>query len=360
MKKIYHLAENVSNESGGLRTVVVNLDKYLNKNEDFSSLVITNYMEPTDNFFEFKPKKIKNWNYSSELENFAFQKADDFDIAHLHGVFMHTQYVGLKLHERKQKPFVITPHGMLEPWHLKDKALKKNIYRYLILNKILNKSSVLHAITPLEKDNLYRLTNHKQIIEIPNLIYFNEIPKIDYINKEYEYILFLSRIHPKKGLDILIKAMSKINNKSIKLKIVGTENQYSIELKKQCKELNIENRIEFLGSVYGLEKYKLYSNAKAFILPSYSEAIGMVNLEAASCQTPVLTTYKTGINSDWGKNGGIMINPNLDELINSLNLIASWNNNEREQRGKMLSEYVLKEYSWEKKGHLWDDLYNSI
>ena len=61
MKKIYHLAENVSNESGGLRTVVINLDKYLNKNEDFSSLVITNYMEPTDNFFEFKPKKIKNW-----------------------------------------------------------------------------------------------------------------------------------------------------------------------------------------------------------------------------------------------------------------------------------------------------------
>ena len=110
-----------------------------------------------------------------------------------------------------------------------------------------------------------------------------------------------------------------LNDKKIKLKIVGEENDYSEKLKTKCKLLGIDNRVEFLGAVYKEEKNKLYSNAKFFVAPSYSEAIGMVNLEAAANKTPVLTTYNTGINSDWNKEGGIMINPNIEELVESIN-----------------------------------------
>jgi glycosyltransferase involved in cell wall biosynthesis len=170
----------------------------------------------------------------------------------------------------------------------------------------------------------------------------------------------LSRLHPKKGLGILIEAFSKIENKKIKLKIAGTENKYSDSIKVRCKELNISDRVEFLGGVYGDEKYQLFANAKAFVSPSYSEAIGMVNLEAASSNTPVITSFNTGINPEWGKNGGVMIVPDIVELTNAMNEVCSWNNEERIQRGLLLSEYVLKNYSWEKKGILWDELYNSI
>jgi len=172
--------------------------------------------------------------------------------------------------------------------------------------------------------------------------------------------LYLGRIHQGKGLDILIKSLSKIDNKKIKLKIVGTENLYSEELKKMSRNLNIENRIEFKGGVYGDEKYCLFANAKAFVAPSYSEAIGMVNLEAAACKTPVITTFNTGISPNWNSNGGMMINPNLGELIEAINKSVSWSTEERNQRGNTLSTFVENNYSWEKSGHLWNELYNSI
>ena len=146
----------------------------------------------------------------------------------------------------------------------------------------------------------------------------------------------------------------------IKLKIVGFQNNYSNVLKKKCVDLKIDNRVEFIDGIYGPEKYKLYANAKAFVAPSYSEAIGMVNLEAALCKTPVITSFSTGINPEWNNNGGLMINPELDQLTNALNQVNNWSDPERNDRGLKLSEFVKNNYSWEKKGHLWVELYNSL
>lgn len=360
MKNIYHLSENTSNTSGGLRPVIVNLDNYLNNNSLFTSSVITNYKEENDKFQEFVPSKLKAWNYAPELKDYILSQLSNIDIFHLHGTFMHTQFIGSKIALANNRPYVLTPHGMLEPWHLNDKKFKKSIYMSLFLERMLRKANLLHAITPIEKENLYHLTGHKNIFEIPNLIYTSNFQLETFKKTDENYLLFLSRIHPKKGLDILVEAMSKIEDKKIKLKVVGHENDYSNELKRKCASLQIENRIEFLGGVYGEEKYSLFKNARAFILPSYTEAIGMVNLEAAICETPVLTTYSTGIKHDWSKNGGILINSNVEELTKALNEITSWTEREIIDRGSMLKNYVIANYSWEKKGPLWDEFYNSI
>ena len=272
---------------------------------------------------------------------------------------MHAHYTSSKLAQKNNIPYIVSPHGMLEPWHLKDKQLKKKVYLKLLLNSLLAKSKIIHAITPFEKENLYRLTGHKNIIEIPNFIHYSKLPKNLTYNPEEEYLLFLSRLHTKKGLDILIQSMSQIENKKIKLKIVGTENNYSNDLKKLCKELGVENRVSFLGGIYGNEKYNLFANAKAFVAPSYSEAIGMVNLEAAACKTPVITSFNTGINPEWNNNGGIMIKPNTEQLTLAIDAAVNWSVEERIQRGSQLSDFVINNYSWEKKGYLWDQLYNS-
>lgn len=357
MKKIFQIAESVSLESGGLRTVLVNLDNYIKNNE---SIVLTNNKENDDAYLDFPSTKFNFWSYSDKLTQYLQSRLNDIDILHLHGVFMHAHYTASKIARKNNIPYIVSPHGMLEPWHLKDKQLKKKVYLKLLLNKLLTKSKILHAITPIEKENLYKLTGHKNIIEIPNFIYQSKLPHDLIYNPEEEYLLFLSRLHSKKGLDILIQSMNKIDDKKIKLKIVGTENKYSNDLKKTCKDLGIENRVDFVGSVYGNEKYNLYANAKAFVAPSYSEAIGMVNLEAAACKTPVITSYNTGISPEWNSNGGIMINPNIDELTLALNTAVNWSDEERIQRGNKLSEFVINNYSWEKKGYLWDELYNSI
>lgn len=360
IRTVFHLAENVSFESGGLRTVIVNLDNYLHQGNIFSSTILTNKKEVSDKFLEFPSEKFNFWNYSSNLKKHLNSQISDIDIMHLHGVFMHTQYVSSVLAKNNNIPYIVTAHGMLEPWLFKDKAIKKGIYFNLILKKILSHSKFLHAITLFEKDSLFKLTNHKNIVEIPNFIEHSSIPKNLEYNPTEDYLLFLSRIHPVKGLDILIDAIAKIENKKIKLKIVGTENNYSKILKLKCKQLGVESRIEFVGGVFGEEKYNLFANAKAFIAPSYSEAIGMVNLEAAISKTPVITTYNTGISPEWNKNGGLMINPNVEELTKAINEVVSFSSQERKQRGENLSNFVIENYSWEEKGYLWNELYQSV
>lgn len=360
MKNIYQITEDVSFKSGGVRTVLVNLDDYINSKNTYKSTILTNFKEKNDPYLVFKPSNLKIWNFSKNYQKYLNSKINEIDVLHLHGVFMHPQFSSSKLALQNNVPFIISPHGMLEPWHLNDKRRKKELYLKFFLQKMLSKSNLLHAITPLEKENLFKLTNHKNIFEIPNFIYHSKIPKnINYSPSE-EYFLFLGRIHPKKGLDILIKSMMKMENKKIKLKIVGELNQYSNELKNICTKLNLNKRVEFLGSVFGDEKYNLYSNAKAFVAPSYTEAIGMVNLEAAVCKTPVITTYNTGINPNWNLNGGIMINPNTQELTLALNDASNWSQKERNERGILLSTYVINNYSWEQKGHLWTEAYSSL
>lgn len=359
MKNIYHIAEDITYESGGVRTVLENLDNYLNQNQ-FLSKIITNKKENQDNYVEFRPKNKNPWSYTSDFSKYLTMNKNNIDLLHLHGVFMHAQYTSYKFAIKNNIPFSVTPHGMLEPWHLKDKALKKKIYYNLFLKNIFKHANVIHTITPYESENIFKLTKNKNIIEIPNFIHYSSLPNdISYAPKE-EYLLFLSRIHPKKGLDILIKSMTKIDDKEIKLKIVGTENAYAIELKNWCKSIGLQDRVEFIGGVYGAEKYDLYANAKAFIAPSYTEAIGMVNLEAAACKTPVITTFNTGINPEWNANGGIMINPVLEELITAINEVNSWTFKERTERGNLLFEFVFDNYSWEKKGYLWDEFYTNI
>lgn len=360
MKTIYHVAQNLSYESGGLRAVVVNLHEYLKNNPNFDSVVVTNIKESVDSFEEFQSQKLKSWGYAAELDQFLSTQVNKIDMFHLHGVFMHAQYSSYNHALKNNIPYIVSPHGMLEPWLLNDKKLKKAIYRKLILDSILKKSNILHAITPIEKENLFQLTHHKNIVEIPNFIHYTDFPENLTYEPAEDYVLFLSRLHPIKGLDILVKSMAKIDNKKIKLKIVGTKNSYSDSLKKVAQDLGVEKRIEFVGSVYGNEKFDLFANAKVFIAPSYSEAIGMVNLEAAVCNTPVITSYNTGINPNWNNNGGIMIQPNIQELTKAINESLSWSNNERIDRGKKLSNYVIENYSWEKKGILWNELYSSL
>ncbi|MET0758935.1 MAG: glycosyltransferase [Flavobacterium sp.] len=359
-KEVYQIIENISFESGGLRTMVSSLDNYINETTDLKSSIFTLNKEKEDNYTSFKTDNPKSWCYSKEFNNFLKSDTRVNNLFHLHGVWMYPQYLASQIAKQKDIPCVITSHGMLEPYLLNDKKFKKSMYYKLFLKSILKEADCLHAITPGEKDNLYKLSNNKNIVEIPNLIHYKSIPQNTEYYPQEEYILYLGRFHKVKGIELLIAAFQKIKNKTIKLYLVGFKNDYSESLAALVKKNGLENRVKFIGEIVGSEKYTLFSNAKVFVAPSYSEVIGMVNLEAAICKTPVITTLNTGLNPDWGKNGGLIINPVIDELIIALNQATEWSFEERIQRGNELSNYVINNYSWEKKGYLWTELYDSL
>lgn len=356
-KNIVHIAEDVSLTSGGLRSMITNLNNQLNHSE-LSSKIITLKKEEND-VFDLVESNQNFWNYSSDYQKKVEIDLNPSSILHLHGVWMYPQYIAAKISKNNNIPSILTCHGMLEPYLLNDKKVKKYLYLNLILKSILKKTKIVHAITEKEKNNIFNLTKHQNIVEIPNLINIDTSNNLNYDPKE-EYILFLGRFHPVKGIELLIEAFEKIKSKKIKLYLVGFKNDYCASILDLINKKGLNHRVHYYGEANGIEKNILYANAKAFVSPSYSEVIGMVNLEAASFKTPVITTYNTGLSKQWSKNGGFLINPVLEELVNTLDTVCNMDTNERIERGICLYDFVLKNYSWKEKGYLWNELYKSL
>lgn len=354
--KILHIVEDFSLESGGLRTVIKDLNYYLNK-AGFSSYILSSREENGDNIFTVET--TKPWLYSKEWKAKikSLQEKYEFDVFHIHGVWMYPQYISTKFCVRNKLPFIVSAHGMYEPWLWKNGTLKKNIYFNLLAKTTFKKANFLHAITPQEKGNLSKLFNKKEIVEIPNLIQKREHSDV-YNNKE-KYILYLGRLDEKKGIDILLKAFAELETFNFTIKIAGQINNYKIELDGLVEKLQLKAKVSFLGMVSGEKKEELIKNAFVLVAPSYSEVIGMVNLEAAILKTPVITTHQTGLNPLWNENGGKLINPNITELKNTLNEVLNWSEKERNENGNKLYNFACENYSWTKKLQCWIDLYTS-
>jgi glycosyltransferase involved in cell wall biosynthesis len=356
--KVLHVVEDYSIESGGLRTVIKDLNKYLNKADDFQSFILSSKKEALDNVFIVET--TKPWLYSKEWVNKLkdIYEQHRFDICHIHGVWLYPQYISAKFCIKNKIPFILSCHGMYEPWLWEKGSFKKKFYFNYLAKNVFEKANVIHTITPQENRNLKLLFKHNKTIEIPNLIIIPDVVQLEETKKE-KYLLYLGRLDQKKGIDILIEAFSEVKNENVKLKIAGKINSYKASLDELINRLKIESKVDFLGIVSGQQKENLINNAHVLIAPSHSEVIGMVNLEGAILKTPVITTYQTGLNPEWSNNGGKLINPNLQELSKALKEVLKWDNKKRKQNGEKLYDFVTINYSWEEKINDWLKLYKS-
>jgi glycosyltransferase involved in cell wall biosynthesis len=229
---------------------------------------------------------------------------------------------------------------------------------------------LIHAITASERDNLAQLFPGQRLEIIPNAVNLAEIDAAlasaapdSAVKVEGRYLLFLGQLHPKKGVDLLIKAFSQIGQGTdFRLVIAGPDKspEYTGKLKALARELGLSSpRLIFLGPIYGPGKWQLFRDAWAVCLPSHSETVGMVNLEAAAAATPVVTSHATGL-FDWEEGGGLLIQPEVEDLSRGLRQVVSWNEAERFERGRRLRQMIEHRYSQEAVGPLWLDLYSEL
>lgn len=200
-----------------------------------------------------------------------------------------------KLARKKSIPYIITPRGMLEPWSLNQKKWKKKIALALYQYKDLNEASCLHATAQMEADNLRNLGLKNPIAIIPNGVPIQDFEIKEYANRpKQRKLLFLSRIHKKKGLELLIGAWKKIpvalrQNHSIEI-IGNGEASYIQHLQSLIISSGLQAEIFIKAPIYGKAKLKAYQGADLFVLPTYSENFGIVIAEALAAGTPVITT----------------------------------------------------------------------
>ena len=360
MIKILHIVENYTFSSGGIRTVVKNLSEELTA-QNYTSFILTASKEKDDaNVFLVNSDK-KTWLYSKEWKYKIKSICDEkkIDCIHIHGTWMFPQFIASKYAFKNKIPFVITPHGMFEPWLWEQGTLKKKIYFNLLTKKYFSKATIVHSITNEETVNLKKLFPTSTIVEIPNLVK-NPKKEPSLISNQEKYIFYIGRLDEKKGIDLLIKSFIEINPPNVKLKIAGEFNPYKENLESIISNSSIDsNNIEFLGFVKGEEKDIFIKNAFVLAAPSHSEVIGMVNLEAAILKIPVITTHQTGLSKLWAENGGFLINPNQKELTASLSEVLQWSNKNQQEQGEKLYNFVLKNYTWRNRIQDWLMLYKS-
>ncbi len=205
---------------------------------------------------------------------------------------------------------VYTPHGMLEPWIMKRHYWTKKFPAIsLFQKKGVSCADLVHATAESEKENLLRLGWNKNVTIIGNCVQIDQIPMKKSWNRK-KNILFLSRVHVKKGINFLIEAVAELKEelKDYTLNIVGPgEEYYFKELINQAIHLGLSviregetlcsihstPIVHFVGSVFGDTKFKLFRDADLFVLPTHSENFGIVITEALASGTPVITTKGT-------------------------------------------------------------------
>lgn len=214
------------------------------------------------------------------------------DIVHINGIWMLQTWLFQREAIKQGIPTFITLHGMLEPWILQRNRCKKRLALFLYQREAIRKANILITTAESEKQHVLELGYNSSVVFIPNGIDVSKIP----IKKDWEIkkkILYLSRVHEKKGIELLLKVAFSLRNdlQDYEIIIAGEgEQEYIQGLKQQIKQMGIENIVNFVGGVYGDKKWELYSESDFFVLPTFSENFGYVIAEALACGVPVITT----------------------------------------------------------------------
>jgi glycosyltransferase involved in cell wall biosynthesis len=289
--KVIHYIESIDKKGGGTTEYMRLLSEAL-KNSTSLSIATGISEDPIDIngvSVEFFDSSVLRW-FSLIKEFRKFLKKEKPDIVHINGIWSPQNWGFQKVAQELKIKVVLSPHGMLESWILEHNPLKKKIALFLFQNKAIKKANHIHATAQMENDSIRKLGFNNAITIIPNGIDLSEITqeKASYGSKK---MVFLSRIHPKKGIEILVEAWRNCDTTGWTLEIAGNgDDNYIQSLTQMAQDLK---NVNFVGAKYGQEKWNFLRSADVMVLPTYSENFGIVVAEALAVGLPVITTAGT-------------------------------------------------------------------
>jgi glycosyltransferase involved in cell wall biosynthesis len=221
------------------------------------------------------------------------------DLVHFHGLWEPRHWILARRCHKRRLGYLVSPHGMLEPWAWRAKRWKKRPYFHLFERGRLVDARALLATADEEAEHLRRLVPSAPVFTLPLGLTGDARPAYQEARRrlgwdpEERVLVFLSRIHPKKGLDILIQALE--GHAQGRLVIVGGGSEdYVAHLRELCRSRRAAlPRVDWMGEVLGDERWAYLQGADLFCLPSHSENFALAVLEACQVGTPVLTTTET-------------------------------------------------------------------
>ncbi len=376
-KSWLHVVSHLDPKYGGLSSVVPQLNVAIASLGQYS-VQLAGFCQPGEHFIpkqaaqikvEHLPLSRRAWMTNFELKKQLRSLISSSAGVHVHGLWQQSSAITAPLARHTKKPYLISAHGMLESWALRNKRWKKSLYMALVERANLAGATCLHALTQAEAEDYRRLGLHNPIAVIPNGVeipartsrqkFLNQFPSL----AAKRLVLFLGRIHFKKGLDILCQAWARLSAKwpDAQLVLAGPDFEGTqARVEQLIATLGISRHVTFTGMLAGEMKWSALAASEIFVLPSYSEGLSVSVLEAMGTARPVVITENCNLPEVAQGDCGWVIQPNTDELETALSEALRSSPAELQEIGLRGQQLVANRYSWEVVGKQISSLYRWV
>jgi poly(glycerol-phosphate) alpha-glucosyltransferase len=291
--------------------------------------------------------------YSRQFEKTLLDSCPD--VVYSIGLWKYFSRACLKWHLKTNGPYIVAPHGMLDPWALQNHKIRKAVLMRLYQRSHLENAACIRALNTAEFAAIRQLKLKNPVCIIPNGVDLPQIAEPVPSAAEPLTVLFLGRLHPKKGIEQLLKAWKQFvtqTSQPVLLKIVGWGDEpYTKLLQQSVEEDRLEATVTFTGPLFGDEKQAAFRGASAFILPSFSEGMPMTVLEAWSYRLPVIMTPHCNIPEGKIHEASIECQPSAASILDALNRFGEMSLEERRLMGRNGRLLVERQFTWEKVSH---------
>lgn len=298
---------------------------------------------------------------SAQVARYLVRSITEFDVVHVHGAYRFPPTFAASLARRRGVPYIIRPHGSLDPF-LYDMSTMgsvklKRAYERLFDLPNMHGAGAVHYTAEDERERASFLEVRAPSFVLPNGIdwaRYRDLPargafRARWSLNDAPLVLFLGRLHVKKGLDLLIPAFDTVRRQEPKAQLVvaGPENDdYGMRVRSWVKARGMESQVHFVGTLHGADVVQAYVDADVFALPSYTENFGMTVAEAMACALPVVISDAVNIHAEVSRAGaGLVTSCDADETATAV-LRLLRDPNRRRTMGQAGRQLVQTNYSW--------------
>ncbi|HEX8523537.1 MAG TPA: glycosyltransferase [Tepidisphaeraceae bacterium] len=378
--KVLHVISSIDARAGGPTAALQGL-ALAQKKAGLDVRVITTYREgdpmtvadalrAADISIETVGPAHGRFHNTPELASHVRKAVGGAEVLHIHALWEQIQHDAATEAQHARIPYIFRPCGMLDPWSLGQNKLVKKLYLAWRLRADLDRAAMIHFTSNTERDLTAPLRLKSKPIVVPNGIDLNEFAKLPERGRfrakfpvigPRRILLFLSRVHFKKGLDLLIPAFAQARLQDAVLVIAGPDAEnYTQSLHDLAKQHGVADRIIFTGMLKGVERLEAMVDADLFVLPSRQENFGIAVVEALAAGLPVVISDQVNIHQEITAAGvGAAVPLDIPKLSQTL---STWLNDEavRRSAADKAREFALTRYDWNRIAQKWSEIYNNL